>query len=58
MSLPDYRVIETRGEAHQRQFVVQCELKALGIKSLAEGRSRKIAEQKAASDLLARLDAQ
>lgn len=56
LPLPDYRVIETRGQAHQQQFVVQCELKPLGIKSLAEGRSRKIAEQKAASDLLARLD--
>ena len=56
LPLPDYQVIETQGEAHKQQFVVQCELKSLGIKSIAEGRSRKIAEQKAASELLARLE--
>lgn len=56
LPLPDYQVIETQGEAHKQQFIVQCELKSLGIKSIAEGRSRKIAEQKAASELLARLE--
>lgn len=56
IELPDYKVVETRGRAHEQEFVVQCEVKKLGLKTVAEGKSRKIAEQKAASQLVDKLE--
>ena len=48
MSLPQYAVIATRGEAHEQQFQVECAIPELGIRSLGEGASRRSAEQEAA----------
>lgn len=49
MALPQYRVLETRGEAHQQQFQVECLLPGLQIRTVGEGASRRSAEQDAAS---------
>ena len=55
IALPSYQVIRTSGEAHQRTFVVRCELDALGLAYEADGSSRKQAEQSAAGYLLAKV---
>lgn len=47
-ALPQYNVVEIRGEAHSQTFVVACEIAQLGIKTQGEGASRRIAEQSAA----------
>jgi ribonuclease III len=48
LALPQYAVIETRGEAHEYVFQVECVIPDLGIRSLGEGSSRRSAEQNAA----------
>ena len=48
LSLPQYAVVATRGEAHEQQFQVECAIPELGIRSLGEGASRRGAEQEAA----------
>jgi ribonuclease III len=50
--LPDYRLVGTRGEAHDQEFVVTCQVPALGIKTQGQGRSRRAAEQEAALAVL------
>lgn len=47
-ALPQYSVLEVKGEAHAQTFVVSCEIPKLNVKTLAEGASRRIAEQIAA----------
>lgn len=47
-ALPQYSVLEIKGEAHAQTFVVACEIPQLNIKSQGEGASRRIAEQIAA----------
>jgi ribonuclease-3 len=46
--LPQYSVLEIKGEAHAQTFVVGCEISQLNIKTQGEGASRRIAEQLAA----------
>lgn len=48
MSLPQYSVIATTGEAHQQQFRVECFVAELNIRSFGTGTSRRNAEQDAA----------
>lgn len=48
LPLPQYNVIEIRGEAHAQTFVVSCEVAPLGLTTQGEGTSRRIAEQIAA----------
>lgn len=48
MELPFYEVIAIEGEQHAQTFRVCCEIKALALKTIADGPSRRIAEQKAA----------
>jgi ribonuclease-3 len=48
LPLPYYAVVETQGEAHAQNFVVECKISALKIISRGEGSSRRIAEQAAA----------
>lgn len=48
MSLPQYSVIATAGEAHQQQFRVECFVAELNIRSFGTGTSRRNAEQDAA----------
>ncbi len=54
--LPEYRLLQTLGEAHDRTFVVGCDIEPLGIKVKAKGASRRKAEQCAAADILTQID--
>ena len=49
LALPDYSIIATSGKQHQQHFAVECRLPDLGITATGEGRSRRKAEQDAAS---------
>ena len=53
--LPTYEVIETRGQPHNREFVVDCSLIGSEIQEMGLGSSRKIAEQNAAFLVLEKL---
>ncbi len=48
LALPQYRVVEIKGEAHAQTFLVSCEIAQLGLTTRGEGASRRIAEQVAA----------
>jgi ribonuclease-3 len=50
LELPKYVVVGTRGAAHEQQFEVECTIPQLGIRTFGEGRSRRAAEQSAASE--------
>ncbi|GHA09069.1 ribonuclease 3 [Arenicella chitinivorans] len=52
MSLPTYTIVETMGEQHNQRFTVECVLDDMPIRSEATARSRRLAEQKAAADVL------
>ena len=55
LPVPEYRIEATRGRAHEQIFVVVCTVPSLGIEGSGEGRSRRAAEQEAASAVLERL---
>lgn len=55
--LPRYVVLETSGAAHNQQFEVACEIDSLGVRSLGNGSSRRLAEQAAAENALKELNA-
>lgn len=55
-ALPRYAVIESRGEEHQREFLVRCSLEDSALQAEADGSSRRRAEQQAAAELLAQLE--
>ncbi|MEK8049921.1 ribonuclease III [Ideonella sp. DXS22W] len=57
LSVPAYRIVATRGQAHAQTFQVECAVAALGLAEPGEGRSRRTAEQEAARRMLARLRA-
>ncbi|MBL80101.1 MAG: ribonuclease III [Nitrosomonadaceae bacterium] len=46
--LPQYSVVVTTGEAHQKTFCVECVITKLRICAIGEGSSRRSAEQEAA----------
>ncbi len=48
LALPQYKVVEIKGEAHAQTFIVSCEIAQLGLTTRGEGASRRIAEQVAA----------
>ncbi len=48
LALPQYKVVEIKGEAHAQTFVVSCGIAQLGLTTRGEGASRRIAEQVAA----------
>lgn len=48
LALPKYTVIATRGEAHEQQFQIECEIAQMKLSTHGEGSSRRIAEQAAA----------
>lgn len=48
LALPQYKVLEIKGESHAQTFVISCEIAQLNMKTLGEGSSRRIAEQIAA----------
>lgn len=53
--LPQYDVVEVRGEAHAHVFTVHCRVSLLPAPVVAAGNSRREAEKKAAAEALARL---
>lgn len=52
MPLPRYSLAATRGEAHQQEFEVECEIAGLGLKTRGVGVSRRAAEQQSAQRAL------
>nr|WP_136250628.1 ribonuclease III [Ningiella ruwaisensis] len=52
LPLPNYEVLQISGKDHAQIFEVACEVEALNISKNASGKSRRIAEQKAAKSVL------
>ena len=50
--LPEYTVIKTTGQAHQREFTVQCHISHFGIIETGKSSSKRGAEQIAAGKVL------
>lgn len=50
--LPQYRLVEASGAAHQRQFNVSCEIAEPAMTTTGQGGSRRLAEQAAAEAAL------
>mgnify|MGYP003429009271 CR=1 FL=1 len=55
LSLPDYRLVDTEGEAHDQSFIVECVLDKPAISTRGVGKSRRAAEQEAARQACAAL---
>ncbi len=52
LGLPEYTLVDTRGEEHCRIFRARCAVDALQLSGEGEGASRRLAEQAAAAILL------
>lgn len=52
LAVPEYAVERSGGAAHARIFTVRCRIRELGLEASADGRSRRLAEQKAAEAML------
>jgi ribonuclease-3 len=57
LPVPTYRISATRGQAHAQTFEVECSVPALSMAYTGEGRSRRLAEQEAARQMLGALKA-
>ena len=55
LPLPDYRLVDTRGEAHDQSFIVECVLAKPELSTRGVGKSRRAAEQEAARQACAAL---
>ncbi len=55
LPLPGYRIVAESGEAHAREFTVECSVSAVSDPIEASGKSRQAAEQAAAEIALQRL---
>lgn len=55
--LPEYVLVDTRGEEHNKTFEVACRLREPQLEARAEGQSRRQAEQQAAAGILELLSA-
>jgi ribonuclease-3 len=53
--LPTYTLRDTAGQAHEQVFTVECRIDTLGLVTRGSGKSRKAAEQDAATKLLEQL---
>jgi ribonuclease-3 len=51
-ALPAYTVLEVSGEPHEQRFRVRCDIPELSLSAIAEGSSRRRAEQEAAQRIL------
>ena len=51
-ALPNYKIISEKGAAHEKKFSVMCEIADLDMNVLADGRSKRVAEQAAARKAL------
>jgi len=52
LDLPIYSIVDAVGEQHDQEFTVECAISDESIISLATAKSRRLAEQKAAADVL------
>jgi ribonuclease III len=52
LPLPSYRVVETRGDAHDQTFHISCHVEALRLTTEGVGPSRRAAEQVAAAAMI------
>ena len=57
LALPEYAMLETRGEAHAQSFNIECRIVSLGLICRGSGSSRRAAEQDAARAALLELGA-
>lgn len=55
LGLPEYRLTNSTGPDHARQFAAECRVSALNLSGRGIGTSRRRAEQAAADDVLSRL---
>lgn len=55
LPLPDYQLVDTHGEAHDQNFVVECVLAKPVLTTRGVGKSRRAAEQEAARQACAAL---
>jgi len=55
LGLPDYLLVEARGEDHDKQFEVRCRVDSFGLEATGVAGVRREAEQQAAADVLAAL---
>mgnify|MGYP002072328458 CR=1 FL=1 len=55
LPLPEYRLLDTHGEAHDQSFVVECALTRPALSTRGVGKSRRAAEQEAARAACAQL---
>lgn len=55
LAVPSYRILAARGEKHAQTFEVECAVAALDRVAHGEGRSRRVAEQDAAGQMLEQL---
>jgi ribonuclease-3 len=53
--LPSYAVIKVKGEAHNQEFTVQCDIEGMEAPVIGVGSSRRKAEQSAAEKALEQL---
>jgi len=58
LPLPSYHVKEVSGEAHNQTFTVECQVASLVQPQAGVGKSKRIAEQEAANQVLAALENQ
>lgn len=56
LALPAYRVHDVQGDAQHQVFSVECTINDLGLTAYGEGGSRRLAEQRAATALLKRIE--
>ncbi len=52
LALPVYELVGARGDDHDKQFDVVCQVESLGLNQTGSGSSRRAAEQAAAEDIL------
>jgi len=58
LNLPEYKVVEIGGQAHDQTFTVQCKVDLLPEVQQGTGKSKRVAEQQAAEKVLLLLDEQ
>lgn len=55
LPLPHYNLVETHGEVHAQEFVVDCSIPSVDLQVVGRGPSRRAAEQEAAQAALGKL---
>jgi ribonuclease-3 len=56
LNLPTYTVLEVTGEQHNQHFIIKCDVGDLSLQTIADGPSRRKAEQQAAEQILNELE--